>query len=170
MVDLLKPQKGGFLRPFGCGWFIREYLKGDGPEGSPKIDTAIGAPQADIFFNYKMALILATANDKAVRQEEKKARKEGRPINPDRILDLIDRYLVKIPYKTSFCRYHSFVSYFGNLQRLRWVEPSGYQEPSTLQDNHSEAPSRVFYRLTKAGLQASDADWANPQLALYGNF
>jgi hypothetical protein len=38
VVEPLKPKRGGFLRPFGCGWFIREYLLGNGPYGSPKID------------------------------------------------------------------------------------------------------------------------------------
>ncbi len=31
MVDLLKPARGGFLRPFGCGEFIRGFLLGHGP-------------------------------------------------------------------------------------------------------------------------------------------
>lgn len=49
MVELLRPARGGFLRPFGCGWFIREYLLGKGPYGSTKIDPIVGAPQADIW-------------------------------------------------------------------------------------------------------------------------
>ncbi len=44
MVELLRPIMGGFLRPFGCGWFIREFLLGNGPEGRPKIDPNRGAP------------------------------------------------------------------------------------------------------------------------------
>ena len=40
MVEPLLPQRGGFTRPFGCGWFIREFLLGHGPEGSLKIDVA----------------------------------------------------------------------------------------------------------------------------------
>ena len=56
MVELLRPSRGGFLRPFGCGWFIREFLLGNGPYGSPRIDSDIGAPQADIFHHYKMTL------------------------------------------------------------------------------------------------------------------
>ncbi len=63
VVELLKPKRGGFLRPFGCGWFIREFLMGNGPYGSPSIDSHIGAPQSDIFYYYKMALIRATALD-----------------------------------------------------------------------------------------------------------
>jgi len=69
MVELLRPGRGGFLRPFGCGWFIREFLSGRGPAGSPVIDPEVGAPQADIFHHYKMALLQATALDRAARRE-----------------------------------------------------------------------------------------------------
>jgi hypothetical protein len=58
---------------------------GIGPYGSPKIDSKVGAPQADIFYHYKIALMRATALDRATRVEEKKARREKRPINPDNI-------------------------------------------------------------------------------------
>ena len=57
----LRPSRGGFLRPFGCGWFIREFLLGNGPNGSPTIDPDVGAPQADIFHHYKTALIRSTS-------------------------------------------------------------------------------------------------------------
>ena len=43
MVLPLKPTKGGFLKPFGCGWFIREFLLGNGPYGSLEIDHDVGA-------------------------------------------------------------------------------------------------------------------------------
>ena len=33
----LRPERGGFLRPFGCGQFIREFLLGHGPEESPPV-------------------------------------------------------------------------------------------------------------------------------------
>ncbi len=78
----LRPQRGGFLRPFGCGWFIREFLLGHGPNESPSIDPEVGAPQADIFYHYKQALRKATALDRAPRFEEKKAQREKRAINP----------------------------------------------------------------------------------------
>ena len=61
MVMQLKPQRGGFLRPFGCGVFIREFLSGNAPYGSSAIDPAAGAPQADIFYYYKHSLIRETA-------------------------------------------------------------------------------------------------------------
>ena len=85
MVEALRPARGGFLRPFGCGWFIREFLLGHGPNGSALIDPDVGAPQADIFYNYKMALIKAAALDRATRREEQQARREKRSIRPEEI-------------------------------------------------------------------------------------
>ncbi len=168
MVELLKPARGGFLRPFGCGWFIREYLLGKGPYGSLKIDPEVGAPQADIFHEYKMALMKATALDRATRVEEKRARREKRPINPDHIESLAETYLSRMPYKAQGCRYHSFVVYFSTIQRLGWVEATGREEPSTFQEHYPTGPPRRYYRLTLAGRGASDIAWANPQYTLYG--
>ena len=138
MTEELKPSKGGFLRPFGCGWFIREFLLGNGPHGSPPIDTQTGAPQAEIFYHYKTALLEATARDRAAREEEKQAQKEERPIDPDRMETLYQKHLARLPYKANGCRYHSFVVYFSNLQRLGWVEPTGQREHSALQDHYPE--------------------------------
>jgi len=165
-VDL-KPKRGGFLRPFGCGWFIKEFLMGRAPNGSPQVAPDVGAPQADIFYHYKMALRKATALDRATRMEEKTARRENRPINPDNIEKLADRYMSRMPYKAQGCRYHSFVTYFSTLQRLGWVEPSGKEERSSFQDNYPPGPARKYFRLTEAGRAASDAAWSNPHLALY---
>ena len=67
MVMKLTPSRGGFLRPFGCGWFIREFLLGNGPEGSRKIDSVLGSTQSDINYEYKEALARATAREKAER-------------------------------------------------------------------------------------------------------
>lgn len=168
MVELLKPVRGGFLRPFGCGWFIREFLLGHGSNGSPRIDPNVGAPQADIFYNYKIALIKAIALDRATRQEERQARREKRAIDPERIERLTERYLARLPYKSTSCRFHSFVVYFSNLQRLGWVEPAGREEPSAFQDHYPQGPPRRYFRLTDAGKAASEAAWANPLFALYG--
>ena len=165
---MLRPVRGGFLRPFGCGWFIQEFLLGNGPYGSPKIDPEVGGPQADIFHHYKMALMGATAVDRATRMEEKRARREKVPIDPDNIERLAERYLARMPYKAHGCRYHSFVTYFSTLQRLDWVEPTGQEEPSAFQDNYPPGQPRKYFRLTKAGREASDAAWSNPHLALYG--
>jgi len=168
MVLYLKPKRGGFLRPFGCAWFIREFLSGHGPEGSPVVDPDVGAPQADIFHYYKIALLKATALDRATRTEEKRARHEKRSISPDNIDKLTEKYLAHLPYKASGCRYHSFVVYFSTTRRLGWIEPSGIEEPSSFQDNYPAGPPRKYYRLTKAGIAASDGDWSNPQATLYG--
>jgi hypothetical protein len=168
VVEPLRPTRGGFLRPFGCGWFIREFLMGHGPNGSPRIAPEVGAPQADIFHHYKMALIKATALDRATRVEERRARRGKRPIAPDNIEKLTERYLTRMPYKAQGCRFHSFVVYFSNLQRLGWVEPTGREEKSAFQDYYPPGPPRRYFRLTDAGKAASEAAWANPLFALYG--
>jgi hypothetical protein len=163
----LKPSRGGFLRPFGCGWFTREFLLGHGPYGSSKINPDVGAPQADIFHHYKMALIRATALDKATRVEEKRAKRERRPIDPENIEKLAKRYLARMPYKAQGCRFHSFVVYFSNLQRLAWVEETGREEPSAFQDHYPPGPPRRYFRLTETGKSTPDYLWADPRKALY---
>ena len=168
MVELLKPTRGGFLRPFGCGWFIREFLLGKAPYDSPIINPEEGSPQADMFYQYKQALMRETATDKAVRFEEKRAKKERRSINPDNIETLSQKYLKLLPYKSRGCRYHSFVVYFSTLQKLGWVEPSGKVEPSAFQDNYPQGNPRIFYRLTSAGIATPEYLWANPHKTLYG--
>jgi len=165
--ELLKPSRGGFLRPFGCGQFIREFLTGNGPYGSPMIDPVVGAPQADIFYQYKHALRRNTAEDKAVRHEEKSARREKRSINPDNIERLTEKYLERLPYKSRGARYHSFVTYFSMLQQLGWVEPSGKVEPSEFQQNYPQGKPRIYFRITEKGKSAPDHLWANPRKALY---
>ncbi|MHB8105115.1 MAG: hypothetical protein ACYDG5_06205 [Dehalococcoidales bacterium] len=167
MTLLLKPRRGGFLRPFGCGWFIREFLLGHSPYGSPVIDPQTGAPQADICYYYKQALRQVTALDKATRLEEKKARKEHRPIIPDNIENLTQKYLERLPYKSMGCRYHSFIDYFSTIQKLNWVEPTGKEEPSAFQDHYPSGQPRKYFRLTSAGMAASDSAWADPHRALY---
>jgi len=168
MSEALRPRRGGFLRPFGCGWFIREFLLGNGPHGAHDIDPSIGAPQSEIFYQYKNALMRATALDRSTKEEERRARREKRPIRPEAIEKLTDQYLADIHYKTSSCNYHSFVVYFSNLQRLGWVEFTGREEPSAFQDHYPQGPSRRYFRLTKVGREAPDTAWANPHLALYG--
>lgn len=168
MVELLRPERGGFLRPFGCGWFIREFLLGHGPNGSPMIDPNVGAPQADIFYYYKTSLLKATALDRATSTEETRARRERRSVNPDNIERLAERYLARMPYKAHGCRFHSFVVYFSTLQRLGWVEPTGREEMSAFQEHYPPGPPRRYFRLTEAGREASDTAWSNPQSALYG--
>src|SRR3989304_446833 len=67
MVIQLRPGRGGFLRPFGCGWFIREFLLGNGPEGSTAIDPGRGAAQADITYEDKEARARGAARERAGR-------------------------------------------------------------------------------------------------------
>jgi hypothetical protein len=165
----LKPSRGGFLRPFGCGWFTREFLLGHGPYGSSKINPDVGAPQADIFHHYKMALIRATALDKATRVEEKRAKRERRPIDPENIEKLAKRYLARMPYKAQGCRFHSFVVYFSNLQRLAWVEETGREEKSAFQDHYPPGPPRRYFRLTEKGKATPNYLWADPRKALYSH-
>ena len=132
------------------------------------ISPNVGAPQADIFHYYKRAILRAIAEDRAIRHEEREAKRQKRLISPDKIDQLIKRYLVHAPYKVNSCRYHSFVVYFSNLQRLGWVEFTGREEPSSLQDNYPAGQPRKYFRLTAAGLMAGDAAWSNPLAALYG--
>ena len=168
MTFPLKPKRGGFLRPFGCGRFIRDFLLGNGPNGSSRIDPEVGAPQAVIFKQYKLTLMKATAEDKAIRTEEKRARMGNRRIDPDNIDKLTEVYLSRMAYKAHGCRSHSFVTYFSMLQNLEWVEPSGIVEKSHFQNNYPDGQPRIYFRLTEKGKSASDSQWANPHKALYG--
>jgi len=168
MVLLLRPQRGGFLRPFGCGCFIREYLLGHGPYGSPFIDPSQGAPQADIFRQYKLALIRETASNRAIAAEERSAKLQKRPISPSNIEDLTAKYQDKTPYRSIGCRYHSFVVYFSTLRRLGWVETSGYKERSDFQENYPQGKPRIYYRLTSAGSSAPESHWLNPYAVYRG--
>lgn len=165
-TDLLRPSRGGFLRAFGCGEFIRGYLAGGGPFGSIVVDSQTGACQADICYQYKSALIRQTSLDRATQTEEKRARKENRRINPENIQALSDRYARHMSYKSHGCRFHSFVVYFSMLQRLGWVEFTGQQEPSTFQANYPQGQPRKYFRLTAKGRAAPPELWANPQRAL----
>ena len=110
----------------------------------------------------------ATALDRATAIEEKKAKKERRSINPDNIDRLAQRLLARMPYKTSACRFHSFIVYFSNIQRLGWVEATGKEEFSEFQDHYAPGQPRKYFRLTKAGKKATDSEWADPLRTLYG--
>jgi hypothetical protein len=164
----LKPKRGGFLRPIGLGLFIRDYLLGKGPLGALRIDPAVGSYQAEIFYQYKMALIRTTAVDRATRIEEKYAKKEKRTIDPARIEQLTDRLIARMPYKAQGCRSHSFTTYFSMLQKLKWVEPTGQEEKSAFQLNYPEGQPRKYFRISTKGRKAKITDWANPHAALYG--
>jgi len=163
----LKPITGGFIRPFGTAWFIIEFLKGNGPEDSKDIGPEIGAPMTDIHFEYKSALHRAHARDAVEREEEKRIRKGRSAFTEEEYNERLQYYLSRIPYKLLKMRYASFTRYFGHLKRLGWVKETGKTEPSAIQDDYPPAPSRVFYRLTEAGWNASAAEISDPLMTLY---
>jgi len=162
----LRPNRGGFLRPFGCGWFIREYLLGNGPEGSRAIDPERGAAQADINFEYKEALARATARERAERIISRMV-VGGADVTEEQADRIYERELKRVSRKFTHMRYHSFLMYFGVLKRLGWVEVTGQTETSSIQDNYPPAPERTYYRLTKKGIEAGDELWSNPLFTLY---
>ncbi len=166
MAMRLMPSRGGFLRPFGCGWFIREVFLGNGPEGSTKIDASRGAAQADINYEYKEALARATAREHAERIISRMVL-SGADVTEDEADKIYQRELRKVSRKFTHMRYHSFLMYFGVLKRLGWVEVTEKTEPSAIQDNYPAAPERVYYRLTKVGIQAGEQPWSNPLFTLY---
>ena len=163
----LRPGRGGFLRPFGCGWFIREFLLGHGPEDSPAIDPEVGACQEDIFYHYKLALHRAYAEDATAWENEQRVR-QGKPIyTEEEYQERVAYFMSRMPYKLFKCRYHSFQRYFHWLKQLGWVEFTGREEPATIQQHYHPAPPRRYYRLTRKGIEAHDYQWSNPQLTLY---
>ena len=166
MVIELRPNRGGYLRPFGCGWFIREYLMGNGPEGSTLIDPERGAPQSDINYEYKVSLATATARTRAEKRISNLVL-AWEDVTEELAEKIYQQELKKISHKFTRMRYHSFLKYFGMLKRLNWVQSTSESEGSSIQDNYPDAPDRAYYRLTQAGRKAGEDLWSNPQYALY---
>ena len=166
MVMSLTPSRGGFLRPFGCGWFIREFLLGNSPGGSRSIDPSIGAAQSDINYEYKEALARATARERAEKIISKLVL-SGADVTEEEAEKIYQRELKRISRKFTHMRYHSFLMYFGVLKRLGWVETTKQTEASTIQENYPSAPKRTYYRLTKRGIEAGEELWSNPLFTLY---
>jgi len=148
--------------------FIREYLAGNGPYGSPTIDPVEGACQTDIREHYKMALFREHAEDAVAREVERRIKRKLPPMTDEEEESFRLRTFERIPYKFTSIRSHSFARYFGMLTGLGWVEPTGKEETSAFQEQYSEAQPRRYFRLTGQGRAASDFDWSNPQRALYG--
>lgn len=167
MVTAVRPSRGGFLRPFGCGWFIREFLLGHGPEGSSAIDPEKGACQEDIFYHYKLALHRAYAEDAVAHENEERVRRRRPIYTPEEYAERVDWFLRRIPYKLAKARYHSFQRYFHWLKQLGWVKFTGREEPSALQEVYAAGPPRKYYCLTTKGIEAPDYEWSRPQLVLY---
>ncbi len=166
----LRPNPGGFARPVGCGIFIRDFLLGLGPLGRPEIEPEKGAATQDIFYHYKVALHTAYAEE-AVDRENRRRIKAGIPIySPEEYAERVDWHLRRLPYKLVKSRYHSFQRYFHWLKQLEWVEPTGKEERSSMQEvtgDHPDTYPRKLYRLTRKGIEASDEDWSHPQRVLY---
>ena len=162
----IRPTRGGFLRPFGCGWFIREFLMGKGPEDSRVIDPEQGAAQADINYEYKEALARATARERAERTISRMV-VNGKDTTEEQAASIYERELKRISRKFTHMRYHSFLMYFSVLKRLGWVEVTGQTETSSIQDNYPPAPERTYYCLTNKGIDAGDELWSNPLFTLY---
>lgn len=134
MVTALRPERGGFVRPFGTAIFIHDFLSGEGGKyGAPTVAPGLGAPQQDIHAAYKGALHRAIAEDAAAWDAEEAIRAD-KPLTPEEVEARRDYYLARIPYKLTRMRYHSFLVYFGMLKRLGWVEPTGQVERSTAQE------------------------------------
>jgi hypothetical protein len=139
---------------------------GKGPGDSRVIDPQRGATQADINYEYKEALARATAEDRAERIISDMVVK-GSDVTEEEAKKIYQRELRRVSRKFTHMRYHSFLMYFGVLKRLGWVETTSETEPSSIQDNYPEAPERVYYRLTKLGIQAGEDLWSNPLFTLY---
>ena len=99
--------------------------------------------------------------------EERRSKRGERPLTADEADELVARYLRRIPAKSTGMRYHSFLIYFDLLKRLGWVEETEITEPSAVQENYPEAPPRRYYRLTTAGMAATENDLSDPVLTLY---
>jgi DNA-binding PadR family transcriptional regulator len=167
VTEPLRPTRGGFLRPFGCGWFTREFLLGNGPVGSPTIDANIGTPQTNIFHYYKEALFRAYAEDKVALEEESRTRKGLPPFSVNEAEERTRYYLERIPSRLTGMRYSSFTKYFSHLKRLGYVEETGKEERSLVQVSYPAAPPRRYFRLTEAGKKATMADLSDPIMTLY---
>jgi len=164
----LKPGRGHFARPFHTGIFIRDYLSGRAPFGSPSIDPGRGAAIEDIRYAYKTALLREYAEEMAARAMEK-----GIELS-------VEEALTRIPQRLTKMRSHSFYRYFHHLKMLGWVAPTGQEEQSAMGGKPGariekgdmgtlvEVPQpRRFYRLTTQGRAASDRAWQDPLQALY---
>lgn len=166
MAEILRPYRGGMLRPFGTAWFIREFLAGRGPEGSPEIDPSAGAPQTDIFSAYKDALHRSSAEDMVAREEEERIKKGLSSYTVEEAQLRLAWYMERIPTKSSGMRYHSFVNYFGVLKKLGWIEEVK-EEPSGPQEYNPNFQPRRYYRLTNKGELASQSELSDPITTLY---
>ena len=171
MVLPLRPNRGGYARAFGCGEFIRDFLRGLGPFGSLKIDPDKGAATQDIFYHYKLALHTAYAEEAVAWENEQRLHKKGKPYTSEEYAERLAWHLVRIPYKLHRARFHSFHRYFHYLKQLGWIERTGREIASYIQTlAYAEAPPCRYYRLSEKGKAAPEHEWYRPQLTLYPEF
>ena len=128
-----------------------------------------GSTQSDINYEYKEASARATAREHAEKIISNMVL-SGIEVTEDDAESIYQRQLKRISRKFTHMRYHSFLVYFGMLKKLGWVEATHETEPSTIQDNYSEAPGRIYYRLTKIGKEAGNDLWSNPLFALHPEY
>ena len=86
----------------------------------------------------------------------------GADVTEEEAERIYQRELKRVSRKFTHMRYHSFLMYFGVLKRLGWVEATGENEASGIQDNYPSASSRIYYRLTQKGRAATNELWSNP--------
>ena len=160
-----------FLRPFTAGQFLRDYLLGLGPEGSPRVDPDEGDYSEHIFFYYKEALRLAYAKDAVAWENEQRLKKKQEPFTAEEYAERMEWHLERILYKLHRARFHSFYRYFHYLKQLGWILPTGKEEESHIQSlAYSHAPPRRYYRLSEKGKRVPEWEWYRPQLTLYPEF
>ena len=164
--EALRPTRGGFTGQFGTAKFVREFLAGNGPEGSPRIDPQRGAPQTDIHGAYKVALHTAFAENMVEGEVDERFRRHLPPLTIEEANTLLQRFLEGIPSRLTRGRYHSFVTYFHRFKQLGWVEQVS-TEPSEIQEIWPEGPPRVYYRLTAAGRRATEVELSDPIMTIY---
>jgi len=150
--------------------FIRDYLLGLGPEGSPRIDPDEGDYTEHIFFHYKEMLRRAYARDTVAYEAEDRVKRGKKPYTEAEYAKRLEWHLTRIPYKLHCARSVSFFRYFNYLKQLGFVEPTGKEETSDVQLNYPDAPPRRYYRLSEKGRTAPEVDWFRPQLTLYPEF
>lgn len=135
--------------------------------GSPRIDPDVGAPQTDIHRCYKEALHRTYAEDMVAWEEEERIRKKFPLFTVEEAEERTTYYLERIPYKLTKMRYSSFTRYFSHLKRLGYVEETGREEASLIQNSYPPAPPRRYYRLTEAGKSATMEEFSDPIMTLY---
>ncbi|MCL0065984.1 hypothetical protein M1N79_03810 [Dehalococcoidia bacterium] len=194
VTELLRPNRGGFLRLIFLGIFIRDYLLGMGPFESEIIDPDIGVPTTDIFTSYKDALFREYATQHVGNEQADRIERGEEPFTEEEWQERWLIYLERIPQRLTRMRSHSFYRYFHHLKQLKWVELTGEEEPSfqggivtpepwaepgavimkideivpgrgtTLTD--VPKPRRLF-RLTAKGKAATEDEWRDPLQALH---